>query len=361
MTASLTKGVFLALLLTFFTTVYAGHCEKPRVRREWRSISEGERKEWVDAVKCLKKVPHKPALTPTINVSISQIPPMNPDSSYFDDFVYAHMDLNPVIHFTGLFLPWHRNYLNDFELALRKECGYKGAHPYWDWTLDASPNFTNASIFDKYFGGWGDPNNDYQITTGAFAKDFDLVYPVPHKLRRNYTARGTNPDPFGDGTPAAPLPFWNYFTKESRDTLVNGFVGNFEDFHILFEGATGPHGAVHVILGGDMSGSCPQNLVPPACVRGPKWTSSDPLFMMHHAMIDKIWFDWQNKHRENFWSFFGGSVGSHSQPGLYRQFPAGGPPFLNLGTQMPHDGILTKATIYDVMDTKDERLCYIYK
>jgi len=47
-------------------------------------------------------------------------------------------------------------------------------------------------------------------------------------------------------------------------------------------------------------------------------------------MIDKVWFDWQNKHKENFWSFFGGSVGSHSQPGLYRQFPAGGPPFLNV-------------------------------
>jgi len=103
---------------------------------------------------------------------------------------------------------------------------------------DASPSFTNASIFDKYFGGWGDPNDDYQITTGSFAKDFDLVYPVPHRLRRNYTDRGTNPDPFGDGTPPAPLPFWNYFTKESRATLVDGYIGDFEGFHIQFEGPT---------------------------------------------------------------------------------------------------------------------------
>jgi len=47
-------------------------------------------------------------------------------------------------------------------------------------------------------------------------------------------------------------------------------------------------------------------------------------------MVDKIWFDWQNKHPENFYSFFGGSVGAHSQPGLYKEFPTGGPPFLNV-------------------------------
>lgn len=51
------KNIYLALLFTFFTTVYAasetkpGTCEKPLVRREFRSLSEGERKEWIDAVK----------------------------------------------------------------------------------------------------------------------------------------------------------------------------------------------------------------------------------------------------------------------------------------------------------------------
>lgn len=50
------KNIYLALLFTFFTTVYAasetkGGCEKPLVRREFRSLSEGERKEWIDAVK----------------------------------------------------------------------------------------------------------------------------------------------------------------------------------------------------------------------------------------------------------------------------------------------------------------------
>jgi tyrosinase len=47
-------------------------------------------------------------------------------------------------------------------------------------------------------------------------------------------------------------------------------------------------------------------------------------------MVDKVWYDWQNANPENFWSFIGGSVNAHSQPGLYAQFPVGGPPFLNV-------------------------------
>ena len=51
MTISIGKNVFLALLLAFVATVYAGGCKEPRVRREWRSISEAEREEWIAAVK----------------------------------------------------------------------------------------------------------------------------------------------------------------------------------------------------------------------------------------------------------------------------------------------------------------------
>ena len=133
MATGLAKNVFLALLFTFIPTAYAARCAEPRVRREWRSISEAEREEWVAAVKvrssdpkqhtrsllliplqCLKKVPHKPALTRTLDLAVSQIPPVNPNSSYFDgtwnpllwkpfadrsslDFVYVHMDLNPLV------------------------------------------------------------------------------------------------------------------------------------------------------------------------------------------------------------------------------------------------------------------------
>jgi len=47
-------------------------------------------------------------------------------------------------------------------------------------------------------------------------------------------------------------------------------------------------------------------------------------------MVDKLWYDWQNRRPENFWAFHGGSIGAHSAPGIYSQFPNGGPPFINV-------------------------------
>ena len=47
-------------------------------------------------------------------------------------------------------------------------------------------------------------------------------------------------------------------------------------------------------------------------------------------MVDKLWDDWQRRRPENFWSYHGGVIGSHSAPGIYDQFPNGGPPFINV-------------------------------
>ena len=116
MAVSLAKNVFFALLLTFIATVHAVPCAKPRVRREWRSISEAEREEWVAAVKvrdsvadtlwllsqaqCLKTVPHTTALAPNFDASVTRIPPVNPNSSYFDG-----TRLSPSSHNFSLIFP----------------------------------------------------------------------------------------------------------------------------------------------------------------------------------------------------------------------------------------------------------------
>ena len=88
-------------------------------------------------------------------------------------------------------------------------------------------------------GGWGDPNDDHQITDGGFAKDFVLSYPVPHRLRRQYT-------PFFYGAPDVPLT--DSLTRENQAMMVNGFEGSFVGFQAKFE--FGSHAAVHVIVGG---------------------------------------------------------------------------------------------------------------
>lgn len=108
---------------------------------------------------------------------------------------------------------------------------------------DAS-NFENSDIWDpdpiSGIGGWGAPDDDYQITSGAFATNFTLVYPSPHRLRRQYTP--TVPGPNGTTVSLTDL-----FTPESQTTLINSYVADFIHFQQSLEG--GSHGAIHRIVG----------------------------------------------------------------------------------------------------------------
>jgi len=85
------------------------------------------------------------------------------------------------------------------------------------------------------------------------------------------------------------------------------------------------------------------------------------LFMMHHGMVDKLWSDWQNANPANFWSFDGGSVavvnGFIPDPAYLN----GAPPLVTFATPIPTDGIMNDYTIYELMDTQNERLCYVYE
>ncbi|KAF9778931.1 Di-copper centre-containing protein [Thelephora terrestris] len=332
-------------------------CLNPSVRLEWRSMPAEERAEWLAAVKCLNNVdyyPHNSSLVPTFNTTFAQIPPVNPNSSYFDDWSYIHMDLNHIIHFTGQFLPWHRAFIKDFDTSLREKCGYTGHQPYWDWTKDAS-DFENSAIFDpdpvSGLGGWGDPNDDYQITSGAFATDFPLTYPSPHRLRRQYT-------PDIPGTNGTTVHLADLFTPESQQALIEGYVADFIHFQQHLEG--GSHGAIHRIVGADLLGTCPST-APSDCVPGPKWSPNDPLFQLHHGMVDKVWYDWQHAHPANFWSFDGGATPEVNGFIASPDFPNGAPPYVTFATPIPTDGIMNNYTIWELIDTRNERLCYIYE
>ena len=147
-----------------------------------------------------------------------------------------------------------------------------------DKNLDAA-DFEHATIWsnstDDGLGSWGDPQNDFQIFTGAF-KDITVAYPVPHHIRRNYTLR-----PFlaGVSIPGAPPVDPEYrinvsFSAENVNYTVNSFTGDYIRFQTYFEAAFGPHPGPHIIMGGDMSGLCPFGSVPPACYPGMKWSSN---------------------------------------------------------------------------------------
>ncbi|KAF8495783.1 Di-copper centre-containing protein [Russula emetica] len=335
-------------------------CTKPAVRKEWRTFSTEQKAEWIGAINCLSKLPHDPALTPSVDPSVSLIPPVNKSSSYFDDIVYIHMDLNTRIHFTGQFFPWHRWYVHVFEESLKNKCNYTGVSPYWDWTIDA-PNFYESSFWKDSdpksgLGGWGDPNADYRTPDGGF-HTLPLSYPSPHTVRRNFTLV-LPPAPVA---PTGPATDNNASISASViEAVLDISPGDYKQFQTVVEVPGGPHIAVHAIMGGDMAGFCPKN-APLNCTQGPKWASNDPLFFLHHAMIDKIWYEWQNRNPASATSFFGGSVERLDTEADYQQYPNGGPPYLSLESTIPADGLFPEVTIGDVLNTTGGYLCYVYE
>ncbi|KAF9785223.1 Di-copper centre-containing protein [Thelephora terrestris] len=360
----------VALVSAILFTSVGGHCTSPKVRREWRCISPDERAAWMKAVKCLTKLPHNPDIYVTVDPAVSLIPAINPNSSYYDDFSYAHMDLNILIHSTGFFLPWHRLFVQTLEDELKSKCGYDGVQPYWDWTQDTA-DFYHATIWSDSdydgLGSWGNSSNDYAISTGAL-KDMKIAYPVPHNIRRNFTLQpflGAGPPPSSNNSTGPPSPDPTLmlnatFTSEVVNFTVSSFTGDYIQFQADVESWNGPHPGPHGIVGGDLVGGCPFGLAPPVCYGGPKWSPNDPMFFLHHAMIDKVWYDWQHRDPRNKNVFAGGTV-SWQAGASYAQYPTGGPPFLNTSSVIPGDGLWEKTTVSDVLDTVGGRLCYVYE
>ncbi|CAE6339412.1 unnamed protein product [Rhizoctonia solani] len=324
--------------------VQNAQCEKPAERREWRTLDRSERKAFIDAVKCLGELPHNPKLTPV--GATPDIPSMNLSSSYFDDFVYVHIDSNIKDHFTALFLPWHRWFLHTFHTALKDKCAYGGVMPYWNWSLDVG-NITNSPIFDadpeSGLGTFGTSADDkWEVKDGAFGTTI-RAYPVPHVVSRKFNPRPFDNHVFPFGFNAPEMHATQPFAPEAMENIVEGSTGNFTDFAYKIDGVTaqGPHNAAHLMMGGDMG-----NLL---------WSPNDPLFYLHHAHIDCIWEKWQDRRPENAMAFGGGLTQDVEN---YHLYPVGAPPAANFSSLLPTEGLSPPAQVSDMMSTKRSNLCY---
>src|SRR5690349_19127129 len=144
------------------------------VRKNVKSLSTTERKNFIDAVKALKA-----------NTRDNKI-----GDNRYDDFVLWHAQTmmlaagtdpeqaggRNLAHRGPVFLPWHREFLRRFELDLRKEVP-DVTLPYWDWGADASlrsddpdiPPWTKSPIWQEDFmGGNGNPNFGSNVIDGPF-------------------------------------------------------------------------------------------------------------------------------------------------------------------------------------------------
>jgi tyrosinase len=155
-------------------------------------------------------------------------------------------------HFSyDLFLPWHRAYLHYFEhVALTEDAG--ATLPWWDWTSATSHRVGVPASFAAAESG-GEPS---PLASG----------PVPAGLRAspNHTTR----------QPGAPASLPSVATIDGILAL-----SAFDDFSSQIQNQ---HDFVHGWTGGDM---------------GVISTSAfDPVFWLHHCMIDRLWYLWQVRH-----------------------------------------------------------------
>jgi tyrosinase len=153
-----------------------------------------------------------------------------------------------------LFLPWHRAYLYNWEMAMRDRVA-DVTLPWWDWTLLPPRQSGLPKIFTDAAapGGGSNPLRSFKV---------DLPNARPPIVR------GTS------RSPEAPsgLPTTDDVNDALARTDWNDFTDKLEDIH----------DSVHGWVSGDM---------------GVVGTAAfDPIFWSHHAMIDRIWWLWQTRH-----------------------------------------------------------------
>jgi tyrosinase len=200
-------------------------------------------------------------------------------------FANIHGDANNFKycpHGDWYFLPWHRGYVDMYERAAAALTGNRSfAMPYWDWTTlrDYPKSFTDPNYKGKpnplYVPGLGDdPTIVRNPLTGGNALTDALV--GPNVIKSIYAQ--TVYEIFG--------------TSRSVDKSVTPpqVQNNFDPKWIPMGGGNQgilertPHNNVHNNIGGYMPNT-----------NSPR----DPIFMMHHSNIDRIWANWTALGRQN--------------------------------------------------------------
>ncbi|KAF2737663.1 Di-copper centre-containing protein [Polyplosphaeria fusca] len=270
------------------------------VRKEWSMLSAQEKKDYISAVQCISK---KPPKTP------SSLAPGA--KNRYDDFVATHINQTLSIHGTGNFLTWHRYFTWAYEQALRNECGYKGYQPYYNWAkwadnpaaspiLDGSATSISGDGAKKAHNNTCVPSNDACnisippgngggcVKSGPF-KDWKVnlgpVVPVLSDVSLNpeFTGLGYNPRCLRRDISKAASQGW------TKDSDVSSLIKDNKDFYWFStnmqgdfpNGFLGVHTAGHFTVGGDPGGDLFAS-------------PGDPYFYLHHAMIDRTYWTWQN-------------------------------------------------------------------
>jgi polyphenol oxidase len=188
---------------------------------------------------------------------IRNLPPANPKNIPPDDVrswtkqIATHCincaRPNPNnIHYSQMFLPWHRGLLYFLERILRTQSGYDDLRlPYWDWENSNSRTLPSIYVPEGQSLFWGNRNLSGPLSDDDV--DVQGLLGVPTFDDFGGTAR------LGRPTPAS---------------------------------FSGPHANVHdAFAPGDMADL--------------QYSPRDPVFYAHHGNIDRLWSSWVNVPHSN--------------------------------------------------------------
>ncbi|KHO11559.1 BolA protein [Metarhizium robertsii ARSEF 23] len=287
-------------------------CTSPPIRREWRALTLAEKHDFIRAIHCISKTPSARDGNLTI----------------YDDIAVLHGGIGSWCHRSACFLPWHRNILAVIEKILKDRCHYRGSMPYWDWSLDWM-NLANSSIWDHAtgFGGDGDKDGPETVGEGRCVTDgpFTELRPViyNHTRKVHCLSRG-----FRDGDIKGRLS-GEKFSPENVGSILR--LENYTDFLQRVERDL--HNTLHTSINGDFKAMTAAN---------------DPLFFLHHANLDRLWWRWQ---REN------PSVRLFEYSGRH-MYNSTGP--ASDGDVLMYGGFTNDLPVREVMSTEGRQLCYTY-
>lgn len=217
------------------TLLYGAEITKPRINGT--TATAAEQAAYVNAIKA-------------IGTTAAYTFPMGLNYWYTQQDVHDNMGSYSNIHETLAFLPWHREFVNRYELLLQQ---YDPTVKllYWDWITNPS---SSLSFMGSFSGNIGSPFNPTLTPT----------------ITRSVS--GTPPAE-SDATVLARSPYGPFVSSPCTPPSSAPFLSALEDCS---------HNYSHGYIGG-ASGQ----------MSFPSVSAEDPFFFMLHGNVDRLWAQWQ--------------------------------------------------------------------
>ena len=232
------------------TLLYGAEITKPRLNAA--TASAAEQTAYVNAIMAIGAAPVSPAF----------VFPMGTDFWHTQQEVHGTMASAGAsnIHETLAFLPWHREFVNRYEILLQQ---YDPTVKllYWDWTTNPNPSLSFMGSFSGNIGAPFIPPSGPSL--------------APPSVTRGVGQEISSPPAESDSTVLARSPYGPFTSYSCSPPPPSSapFMSALEDCS---------HNYSHVYIGG-FSGN----------MSNPGISAQDPFFFLLHSNVDRLWAQWQ--------------------------------------------------------------------